>query len=449
MTNQNSSNHYHKRNQGRRGNREGFQKRLAEVEKNYSILDVAQSLGLKIVGGNKCNCINPSHLDKSASMVLDTNTNQYHCYVCGDKGSNVKMVRLILEVTPQKAMNYITGKEAYPVGYKKEYKKIKPIHGGDDDFEQQPIMLTTQVLKNIKTNIKHEAPKISKTPNTVASPKPVEDTKTAPPPKENRQQNARNALFKDGTIHQIYRTFFSNVEPISRLNIRMAIFSDLDITSETLDKMRVGYISDYHKVDMELRKRFAEEHLVTAGLFGPLIDQETGEQKTGLSFFYHKIIFPFYSGNRIVFIQGRRLNNDEPIYLNTSNRVGLVYNFNGLRDAKKGQPLLITEGILNTLALVERGFNAVGMVGLDTWKKDWLDMVRDLEVCLAFPTNQDGEYLNRRLGNYFAKASINVKSAPLEKVISQPKKKNLFQPVSQSKDDESGKTGTIADFISN
>jgi hypothetical protein len=67
----------------------------------------------------------------------------------------------------------------------------------------------------------------------------------------------------------------------------------------------------------------------------------------------------------------------------------------------------------------------------------------------AFPTNQDGEYLNRRLGNYFAKASINVKSAPLEKVISQPKKKNLFQPVSQSKDDESGKTGTIADFISN
>lgn len=77
------------------------------IKKNYSIIDIALKLGLKIDRNNKTIC--PFHKDTNPSLSFNIKENYYHCFSCGASGDNIKLVKNILNCSFNEAINFITG----------------------------------------------------------------------------------------------------------------------------------------------------------------------------------------------------------------------------------------------------------------------------------------------------------------------------------------------------
>lgn len=77
------------------------------IKKNYSIIDIAQRLGLKIDKNNKAIC--PFHNDKNPSLSFNIKENYYHCFACGASGDNIKLVMNILNYDFKNAILFISG----------------------------------------------------------------------------------------------------------------------------------------------------------------------------------------------------------------------------------------------------------------------------------------------------------------------------------------------------
>ena len=389
----------------RRNNSKRFE--LNRVIKEYSIIDVAKNLGLE-VKNNCINCINPGHLDKNFSMELDASTNKFKCFGCGITGTNVDMVKLILEVTPYRAVDYITGKKPYPITFRKEYKKIKPSYAEKDenDNEQPIIQLTTQILNKVtsKSVPKEENIKIEKTP--------------------------LSNLYDTGKIYKIYDRFLRLCSPIHKFKMGLGFLKDKEISIETLERMNIKYLDNYHNVDKQLRASFSEEDLVATGIFGTLSD-EKGDKKIGLAFYYHKIIFPFINGNKILYMQGRRLNNEEPIYRNTGKTSSLIYNYDKLRKLKEGKKLIITNNIINTLALIDRQLHAIGLVGKYSIKKEWLNFLKPFKIVLSL--DKKYESYENSIGKYLKANNINVFKIDIDELLNKPELINNVVPYSENK----------------
>lgn len=80
------------------------------IKKNYSIIDIAKRLGIKINKDNKSIC--PFHNDTNPSLSFNTKENYYHCFACGEGGDNIKLVSKMLNCNFQKSIEFITGNTA-------------------------------------------------------------------------------------------------------------------------------------------------------------------------------------------------------------------------------------------------------------------------------------------------------------------------------------------------
>ena len=164
------------------------------------------------------------------------------------------------------------------------------------------------------------------------------------------------------------------------------------LTDETIDRFLVFSVKDYEATDKYLKSEFSLSELRSAGILS---------EQGSLIFHRHKIIIPFLEGGRIVFLQGRKLDEEHPKYLHLRGRAVPLFNRETLNEAEKGQKVYIAEGVFDAMMLEQNGYRAVGILGVNSFKAEYVDEFRGFEVVLSLDNDEAGERASKEIAKMF------------------------------------------------
>lgn len=331
----------------------------AELIRRNDILAVARELGLD-VRGTKCRCLRPerhAHGDRTPSLSLNGRDNTFRCWVCADvRGSVIDLVMLARGLPRGEAVAYLAAR----VGLSLPERRSGP---------------------------PRRAPGRVRVGTAADTPAP----QAAPPPPP---------AVDDERAHEIFSAFLRWCDRPSQ---RGYLTRARGISRATLDRMRVVWVHDPAGIERRLRDRFSEEELVGSGLFS----------QWGLLFRQHRIVFPFLRRERVVFLQGRRTDSGEPKYLSIRRAIPCLYNHDVLAALPPGSPVLLCEGVLDTLTWLDHDAVAVGILGVGAFKHEWIEALRPFRVLLCLDNDEPGARLARSLLTRFHAAGLRAQIVAL------------------------------------
>jgi DNA primase len=164
----------------------------------------------------------------------------------------------------------------------------------------------------------------------------------------------------------------------------------------TMKRAGVVYFprQSYRRVMRGMLDRFALDELQRSGLFNA---------EAHLTFYRHRLLFPFYVEGRAVYLQARTTASGvEPRWHNMRGGVPSLYNVDGLTNLVSGEIVYLVEGFTDTLTLAAHGFAAVGLVGAGGFKEEWLAPLARFRVVAALDGDAAGERAAEHYRRMFA-----------------------------------------------
>jgi DNA primase len=168
------------------------------------------------------------------------------------------------------------------------------------------------------------------------------------------------------------------------------------IDAETMRRTGVVYfpLRAYRRIMRSMLEGFPLETLQRSGLFN---------QKQHLTFYHHRLLFPFRVEGWAVYLQARATASGvEPRWHNMRGPVPALYNSDSLAELPSGSVVFLVEGFTDTLTLVANNFNAVGLVGAGGFKDEWLAPLGRFRVVAALDPDAAGRRAAARYEELFA-----------------------------------------------
>ena len=154
-----------------------------------------------------------------------------------------------------------------------------------------------------------------------------------------------------------------------------------------------------------LLEGFSAETLRRAGLFN---------RKEHLTFYHHRLLFPFFVGGRPVYLQARTTAAGvEPRWHNMRGHVPALYNADSLAHLASGSVVYLVEGFTDTLTLLANGFDAVGLVGAGGLKDEWLAPLGRFRVVAALDPDAAGRRAAARYRELFQARGLRLAAIEL------------------------------------
>jgi DNA primase len=156
------------------------------------------------------------------------------------------------------------------------------------------------------------------------------------------------------------------------------------IDARTARRARVTYFPRraYRRVMRRMLDAFPLAELQHSGLFN---------HRAHLTFYRHRLLFPFLVDGRAVYLQARTTAAGvEPRWHNMRGVVPALYNADALADLPSGAIVYLVEGFTDTLTLLTHDFVAVGLVGAGGLKAEWLAPLARLRVVAALDPDAAG-----------------------------------------------------------
>ncbi|MFN2595798.1 MAG: CHC2 zinc finger domain-containing protein [Pyrinomonadaceae bacterium] len=168
------------------------------------------------------------------------------------------------------------------------------------------------------------------------------------------------------------------------------------IDARTARLARVTYFPRraYRRVMRKMLDAFSTDDLQRSGLFN---------SRAHLTFYRHRLLFPFLVEGRAVYLQARTTAAGvEPRWHNMRGSVPALYNADALAGLPTGATVYLVEGFTDTLTLLAHGFAAVGLVGAGGLKEDWLAPLARFRTVAALDPDAAGERAATRYEEVFA-----------------------------------------------
>ncbi|HEV7374220.1 MAG TPA: toprim domain-containing protein, partial [Pyrinomonadaceae bacterium] len=176
----------------------------------------------------------------------------------------------------------------------------------------------------------------------------------------------------------------------------MSYLARRGIDAKTMHRFGLVYFPRraYRRVMRRMLDAFALEELQQSGLFNA---------QAHLTFYRHRLLFPFYVEKRAVYLQARTTASGvEPRWHNMRGGVPSLYNVDALSDLPSGKVVYLVEGFTDTLTLAAHGFTAVGLVGAGGFKEEWLAPLARFRVVAALDGDAAGMRAAMRYQEMFA-----------------------------------------------
>jgi DNA primase catalytic core len=156
----------------------------------------------------------------------------------------------------------------------------------------------------------------------------------------------------------------------------------------------------YRRVMRRMLDAFALDELQQSGLFNA---------QAHLTFYRHRLLFPFYVEDRAVYLQARTTASGvEPRWHNMRGGVPTLYNVDALNRLPSGKVVYLVEGFTDTLTLAAHGFTAVGLVGAGGFKEEWLAPLARFRVVAALDGDAAGTRAAVRYQEMFAERGLQL-----------------------------------------
>jgi len=174
---------------------------------------------------------------------------------------------------------------------------------------------------------------------------------------------------------------------------------------ETANMFGVFAIGDYAKTNKYLKDNFDIKALKEAGIFN---------EKDNLIFYKHKIVIPFYYGNKIVFLHARNIDGTHPKYLNLIDIPKPIFNLERLTHLDKDAKVYICEGVFDAMRLTQEGYNAVAILGVTDFKPDDIETFKPFKVVLALDNDEAGREMTQQIAKMFLLngKAVSIKELP-------------------------------------
>ncbi|HEX8843882.1 MAG TPA: CHC2 zinc finger domain-containing protein [Pyrinomonadaceae bacterium] len=174
------------------------------------------------------------------------------------------------------------------------------------------------------------------------------------------------------------------------------------IDARTMRRAGLAYFPRraYRRVMRQMLDSFALDELQRSGLFNA---------HAHLTFYRHRLLFPFFVEGRVVYLQARTTAAGvEPRWHNLRGAVPSLYNLDALNDLPSGEVVYLVEGFTDTLTLTTHGFTAVGLVGAGGLKEEWLAPLARFRVVAALDGDAAGERAATRYQEMFAARGLRL-----------------------------------------
>ena len=151
------------------------------------------------------------------------------------------------------------------------------------------------------------------------------------------------------------------------------------IEGETINRYGIGFCDGNTQFTVE------KERLLKAGLIF----------ESDREYFEGFITFPHWHHGRVVYISGRGYSDKKHRKLE-KDKVSLSYLYN--EEAVREKEVIICEGEIDTLTLLQNGFNACGVLGASSFKEEWVDKFKHCQtVYLSFDGDEAGTKANCKI----------------------------------------------------
>lgn len=157
---------------------------------------------------------------------------------------------------------------------------------------------------------------------------------------------------------------------------------DRGLTDETIDKYKIGFCSGGTQFTTD------RETLIKIGLI----------YKNGEECFRGYITFPHLNHGRVIYMSGRGWPDKKHKKLE-KDKVPLTYLLN--EEALREKEVIVGEGEIDTLMLLQNGFNACGVLGANSFKEEWALKFKHCDtVYLTFDNDKAGENGNCKIAEW-------------------------------------------------
>lgn len=226
-------------------------------------------------------------------------------------------------------------------------------------------------------------------------------------PKRRSLEKLQQQLVKETQVLSVLKrleilTEFTKSMPLLSSSLLFSHIGNRGISKETADRF------DLRAYDPEIAKKIDPDLLFQAGISNvwrkPVYTN-------------HPLLFPYYLGNTVVFLQGRQAENDpmKSKYLGNRGSINCLFNHGAL--AKRPDRVYITEGAIDALSLEQMGYSpAVGIVGVEGMKAEWLEDFRGIkDIWLAMDNDAAGDAAVMALSRLFSSSGATVRRFEFDK----------------------------------
>jgi hypothetical protein len=156
-----------------------------------------------------------------------------------------------------------------------------------------------------------------------------------------------------------------------------------------------------------LNKAFGADRVYRCGLaWGD------GGQAERLLWSSYTVLFPFHQKGAVVYLQGRGFAGDAR-YLSLRGMALPLFNRERLEELAPGAVVHICEGVADAIAMEGGGLTAVGVLGANGFRAEWVDLFTRLEVVVAPDGDSGGETFFRKVSKCFAERGRAVRRVRL------------------------------------
>lgn len=150
-------------------------------------------------------------------------------------------------------------------------------------------------------------------------------------------------------------------------------------------------------------KGYQENMIIEAG-----VSKRQGSKL--VDYFQDRFIYPVIRDGRTGYLTGRSIKDDnEPKWKNLAKAHGILL-FN--ERALKEKTVFLTEGIPDAITLLQNGFNATAILGVNAFKEDYVTLFKGVDtiyICFDDDENTQGQEAAKKVADIFSAAGFSVK----------------------------------------
>jgi len=304
---------------------------------NLDILEIASKLGLEVFDKIKSIRCVKHTPDIHPSMQLVKGRNRLKCFPCGANLSVIDLVMLVNQIEFQDACLWVYNQ--YNWSTPNNYKKI---------LVPTNKVLTKQIIK-----------------------------------KEN--------AFKPNS--EIYQWIIDNTTLST--DASNFLFEERKFSEEIVKKQNIRSIKNYNELREIALKKWSSSILELCGILSIGM---------GGAWYTESLLFPYYnSEGDIIQIQARGLNtvikNKRFAFLKGIETS--IYNIQLLKTLTPRDKLYIFEGVTDCLAALSLGLNAIAIPGAGAYKDEYVEILKDYNLCMIPDNDNAGNSLYKRIEDSF------------------------------------------------